>query len=90
MEDLLQRPVNLHGLRVGHVVDVILDRAEERPLGLEVRCLDGRHRFLPIAAASPTGDAVVIDSHFALLDGDELEFYRERGVPLRRDRESAA
>ena len=44
--------MSLHGLRVGRVVDVILDAAEGRPMGLEVRCLDGRHRFLPMAAAT--------------------------------------
>ena len=90
MEQLLQRPVSLHGVRIGHVVDVILDENAERTLGLEVRCLDGRHRFLPMAAATSAGDEVVIDSPFALLDTDELEFYRERGVTLRRGRESAA
>jgi uncharacterized protein YrrD len=90
MEQLLQRPVSLHGVRIGHVVDVILDASAESALGLEVRCLDGRHRFLPMAAATSTGDEVVIDSPFALLDTEELEFYRERGVPLRRGRESAA
>ena len=90
MEAFLQRPVDLRRVRIGHVVDVILDRSEERALGLEVRCLDGRHRFLPMAAASAVGDAVVIDSPFALLDTEQLEFYRERGVPLRGGRESAA
>ena len=90
MEQLLEQPVSLHGLRVGHVVDVILDAAEGRPMGLEVRCLDRRHRFLPMAAASPVGDEVVIDSPFALLETDELEFYRGRGVSLRQGRESAA
>lgn len=90
MEKLLQRPVRLHGVRIGHVVDVILDANAERPLGLEVRCLDGRHRFLPMAASSSSGDEVVIDSPFALLDTEELEFYRARGVTLRRGRESAA
>lgn len=82
--------MSLHGLRVGRVVDVILDAAEGRPMGLEVRCLDRRHRFLPMAAATPVGDEVVIDSPFALLETDELEFYRGRGVSLRRRRESAA
>ena len=82
--------MSLHGLRVGHVVDVILDAAEGRPMGLEVRCLDRRHRFLPMAAATPVGDEVVIDSPFALLETDELEFYRGRGISLRRRRESAA
>ena len=90
MEPLLQRPVSLHGVRVGHVVDVILEAAEGHPMGLEVRCLDGRHRFLPMAAAIPAGVEVVIDSPFALLETEELEFYRDRGVSLRDGRESAA
>ena len=90
MEELLQRPVTLHGVRVGHVLDVILEATEGQPMGLEVRCLDGRHRFLPMAAASPADSEVVIDSPFALLDTEELEFYRGRGVSLRRGRESAA
>jgi hypothetical protein len=90
VEQLLEQPVSLHGLRVGHVVDVILDAAEGLPMGLEVRCLDRRHRFLPMAAATPVGDEVVIDSPFALLETDALEFYRGRGVSLRRGRESAA
>ncbi len=90
MEQLLEQPVSLHGLRVGRVVDVILDAAEGRPMGLEVRCLDRRHRFLPMAAATSVGDEVVIGSPFALLETDELEFYRGRGVSLRRRRESAA
>lgn len=90
MEELLQRPVSLHGVRIGHVVDVILDASEERAIGLEVHCKDGRHRFLPTAAASPVGEEVVVDSPFALLDTDALEFYRSRGFSLRRRRESAA
>lgn len=90
MEQLLEQPVSLHGVRVGYVVDVILDASEGPPMGLEVRCLDGRHRFLPMAAATPAGPEVVIDSPFALLESDELDFYRSRGVSLRRGRESAA
>lgn len=83
MEELLQRIVRLHGVQIGHVVDVILDASEGSPLGLEVRCQDGRHRFLPWPAATPVDDEIVIDSPFAVLDGDELAFYRERGVTLR-------
>ena len=90
MEHLLRLPVLLRGIRVGNVVDVILDADGERPLGLEVRCRDDRHRFLPMAAASERADRVVMDSPFALLDTDELEFYREHGVPLRSRREPAA
>jgi hypothetical protein len=43
-----------------------------------------------MAAATPAGPEVVIDSPFALLETDELDFYRSRGVSLRRGRESAA
>ena len=88
VEQLLQRPVSLHGLRVGHVVDVILEAAEGLPMGLEVRCPTGA------TASHGRGDVagaeVVIDSPFALLETDELDFYRGRGVSLRRGRESAA
>jgi hypothetical protein len=90
MEELLERPVRLRGIRIGHVSDVILDPAEGKPIGLDVRCLDGRHRFLPTAAATATDDGVVVSSPFALLDTDQLEFYRARGVLLRGRRESAA
>ena len=89
MEDLLQRSVRLHGIQIGHVVDVILAPEGDSALGLEVRCEDGQHRFLPMAAATPVEREIVIDSPFALLDGDQLEFYRRRGVAL-RGREPAA
>jgi hypothetical protein len=90
MHDLLQRIVRLHGVQIGRVVDVILDPTEDNPIGLEVRCEDGRHRFLPMAAASSIGDEIHIGSPFALLDADELEFYRERGIAVRGRRDSAA
>jgi PRC-barrel domain protein len=90
MHELLQRIVRLHVVQIGHVVDVILDSTEDNPIGLEVRCEDGRHRFLPLAAASLVADEVLIESPFALLDGDELEFYREHSNTLRGRRDSAA
>jgi hypothetical protein len=90
MQEWLQRTVRLHGIQVGNVVDVILDRDGGTPVGLEVRCEDGQHRFLPVAAATFSDGQVVIDSPFALLDGDQLAVYRERGFPLRGRREPAA
>jgi hypothetical protein len=90
VEKLLKRSVSLHGVLVGVVVDVILDTVERRPIGLEVRCQDGKHRFLPMAAASPTSEEIVIDSPFALLDTEQLEFYRAHGMALRGRDESAA
>ncbi|HET6643352.1 MAG TPA: hypothetical protein VFG93_08770 [Gaiellaceae bacterium] len=90
MRQLLQRPVELHGVQVGRVVDVILEPETERVVGYEVRCEDQRHRFLPAAAATARDAAIAIDSPFALLDTDELDFYRRRGKTLRARRESAA
>ena len=90
MEELLDRPVRHRGIRIGHVQDVILDAAEGQLVGVEVRCLDGLHRFLPAALATATDEGVDVSSPFALLDTDQLEFYRARGVLLRGRRESAA
>jgi sporulation protein YlmC with PRC-barrel domain len=90
MRQLLQRPVELHGVQVGRVVDVILEPETERVVGYEVRCEDQRHRFLPAAAATAREGSIAIDSPFALLDTDELDFYRRRGKTLRARRESAA
>ena len=90
MKHLLQQSVRLRGMDVGRVVDVILDRDSERVLGYEVRCRDQRHRFLPAAAASHVDGSIAIDSPFALLDTEELDFYRRRGRTLRTRRESAA
>ncbi len=90
MVELLERTVVLKGIRVGRVVDVLLGLDGETVIGLDVRCEDGRHRFLPKAAASERGEAIQIDSPFALLDTDQLDFYRRRGLTLRKRREPAA
>jgi sporulation protein YlmC with PRC-barrel domain len=90
MKHLLQQSVKLRGMQVGRVVDVIFDPESERVVGYEVRCRDQRHRFLPAAAASEVDGSIAIDSPFALLDTDELDFYRRRGKTLRTRRESAA
>lgn len=90
MEEHLQRTVVMNGIRLGRVVDVIFAPEGANVLGLEVRCDDGRHRFLPIAAVGENGDALEVDSPFALLDSDQLDFYRAQGRTLRRRREPAA
>jgi sporulation protein YlmC with PRC-barrel domain len=90
MVELLEREVSINGLQVGRVVDVLLAPDRETVVGLEVRCNDGRHRFLPKAAASERGGAIAIDSPFALLDTDQLEYYRRHGLTLRTRREPAA
>jgi hypothetical protein len=82
-DDLLELPVVLHGVRVGQVVDVVLDAAAERALGLDVLCLDGENRFLPLATAEVGADGVAVHSSLALLDDAEFDFYREHGRTLR-------
>jgi hypothetical protein len=89
MQDLLEQIVVMNGIQVGRVVDVILG-AKDEVIGFEVRCEDGVHRFLPRAAATRGGAAIEIDSPLSLLDTDQLDFYRQRGVTLRRGEEPAA
>lgn len=90
MEDLLQRTVVMNGIKIGHVVDIHLGPEGDSVVGLEVRCEDGRHRFLPRAVAAVSDGSIEIDSPFALLDSDQLDYYRARGLTLRTRREPAA
>ena len=90
VKDWLWRSVEMNGITVGRVVDVILEREKLDVIGFEVRCEDGRQRFLPRAAAATDGSVIAIDSPLALLDTDQLEFYRRRGVTLRSPEEPAA
>ncbi|MBA2568757.1 MAG: hypothetical protein H0V11_05360 [Actinobacteria bacterium] len=85
-EALLNRRVVLVRGRIelGRVVDVILEADAARPLGLDVLCGDGEHRFLPMATLGRTGPDVEIESALMLLEPAELEFYRARGRSLRR------
>jgi sporulation protein YlmC with PRC-barrel domain len=90
MERLLELMVVVNGIQVGRVVDVILEPNAGGVIGFEVRCADGRHRFLPQAAAIRHDSAIEIESSLALLDTDQLEFYRRRGTTLRTHEEPAA
>jgi sporulation protein YlmC with PRC-barrel domain len=90
VEELLRQSVLLHGIEVGRVVDVILEPENHAVIGFEVRCKDGRHRFLPQAAAVMEGDGIEINSPFGLLDTDQLDFYRSHGLTLRTRKEPAA
>jgi hypothetical protein len=80
---LLSRPVRVDGILLGHVVDAILDGRLARALGLEVRCGDGEHRFLPLAAAHVRAGEITVSSPLALLDPPQLAFYARHGASFR-------
>jgi uncharacterized protein YrrD len=82
-DELLRLPVRMNGIQLGRPVDLILDLASGRAVGLDVLCGDEVHRFLPLAGAKVRDDELAVGSALMLLDDLELSFYRERGNPLR-------
>ena len=94
-DELLRRPVRVHGIQLGQPVDLLLHPTEPHALGLDVLCRDDRHRFLPFSAAEVTERHVEAASPLVLLDLRDGSFYRRearslnalRGTPL-RDRAS--
>jgi hypothetical protein len=81
-DEVLGLPVRLHGVQLGRPVDLLLDRAGLRAVGLDVRCGDEVHRFLPLPTAAIAGGALTIHSPLVLLEEDELDFYRSRALAL--------
>lgn len=84
--ELLNKPVVTGGIELGRVVDVFFDGPADEAIGLEVRCGDGEHRYLPIATAEVSDNEVVVASSLVLLEQDQLDFYRARGRALRSTR----
>jgi hypothetical protein len=80
-DDVLARPVRLHGIDLGRPVDLLLDRDGLRVVGADVLCGDDEHRFLPLPTAA-IDEALTIYSPLVLLEEDELGFYRARGFTL--------
>ena len=78
--EVLALPVRMHGIGLGRSVELIVDVDVRRVLGIEVRCGDDTHRFLPLAAAHVREAEIAIASPLTLLD--ELAFYRARGHGL--------
>jgi hypothetical protein len=79
--ELLLLPVQLHGIRLGRPVDLLLDRESWRVLGFVVLCGDDSERFLVFAAADPREDAIAVTSALLLLE--DVDFYRDRSWSLR-------
>ena len=82
--ELLARPVRIRGIQLGRPVDLVVDPASWRVIGLDVRCGDGVLRFLPLAAARVRGDEVEVRSALLLLDEGDTSFYRRGTSSLRR------
>jgi hypothetical protein len=78
---LLQLPVRLHGIPLGHPVDLLLHRAEWRVLGFVVLCGDESERFLVFAAADLGSDEIAVPSALPLLE--DVDFYRDRSRSFR-------
>jgi hypothetical protein len=72
------RPVVIGDVRLGAVVDMLLDRALTRLVGLRVLCGDGVRRFLPFPACEVREDRLSVESPLVLLDR-ELDLYGTGG-----------
>ena len=59
--EALNKRVMTSGIELGRVVDVILDESGNRPIGFDVRCGDGSHRFLPFPTARLENEHVEVD-----------------------------
>jgi hypothetical protein len=79
--ELLRLPVQLHGIKLGQPVDVLLEEDSDSPLGLVVLCGDDVERFLVLATADVREEEIAVDSAFLLLE--DVDFYRERSRSLR-------
>ena len=77
--ELLRREVHFRDIRLGVVVDLLVDAGVSRVLGLEVLCGDRARRFLPLGAADVSGSRVAVDSALVLM---ENSFYHERATLL--------
>ena len=81
-DELLALPVRLHGIQMGHPVDVLLDRDGLRAIGLDLLCGDEVHRFLPLPTATVREAEIAIMSPLVLLEEDAAGFYRSRAFTL--------
>ena len=77
----LNLPVNLHGIKLGRPIDLLLDTDTWHIIGYVVRCGDESHRFLPFAASQTSQDEIRVASALMLLE--DVGFYRTRGTSFR-------
>ncbi|HET6657440.1 MAG TPA: hypothetical protein VFG61_06060 [Gaiellaceae bacterium] len=75
------RAVCFADIRLGAVVDVLLDDSLQRVLGFDVLCGDRLHRYLPLPACEIGENVISVPSALVLMR-QELDFYRDRGRAL--------
>ena len=75
------RPVCYADIRLGVVVDVLLDDELRRVVGFDVLCGDRAHRYLPLAACEVQENTIAVPSSLVLMR-QELDFYRQRARAL--------
>lgn len=78
---LVGRTVMYRDIRLGVVVDALLDALVRRLVGLDVLCRDGAHRFLPFPACDVMEKHVAVDSALVFLERN-VDFYRTGGRPF--------
>jgi hypothetical protein len=71
----------MHDIQLGWPTDLLVDIATWKALGFVVRCGDDSVRFLPYAAAQPSGDEIAVASPLVLLE--DVGFYATRGLAFR-------
>jgi uncharacterized protein YrrD len=74
-------PVCYADIRLGVVVDVLLDDELLRVLGFDVLCGDRVHRYLPLPACEILESSIAVPSTLVLMR-QELDFYRRRARAL--------
>jgi hypothetical protein len=77
----LAREVRFRDIRLGVAVDLLLDAGGRRVIGVDVRCGDGAHRFLPLAVSDVSDGHLAVGSPLSLVSG-ALGFYDKRARPL--------
>src|SRR5581483_7003927 len=80
---LIDASVRHRGITLGHVVDVRLDAALERAVGLELLCPPGDALFLAWPTFELEEEAIEVPRPLSLLSETELDYYRASGLGFR-------
>jgi len=81
-DELLRLPVRLRGILLGRPADLFLHPSAPRLLGIDVRCGDESHRFLPSSAVMLGMREIEVGSPFVLLDLAADSQYRSKARSL--------